>query len=212
MPADAFPMLSHSLYINGKCAVAWRLGGSNFTALQQTTEWHTNNVVFHHPSLQSYQHLRATQLMVSQVQLLAIDLEQCHSSVSVYPVTFFFSLLIISSGKEIEMCIHITDVSSSRRINWYSHWQWFWGHVNWGGFRSILDLDFNPHRDGGGGGNYSSLAFFVDNPKYDHRYRRETFSIFFGINFTSSTRTSEKSIKTFLSKWRFSDLMFRQFG
>ena len=43
-------------------------------------------------------------------------------------------------------------------------------------------------------------------------YRRETCSTFLSIDLTSGTKISEKSVDKYLRKWRFSDVMFRNFG
>ena len=63
-----------------------------------------------------------------------------------------------------------------------------------------------------GGGEYYPPPVFSSWLIDDSRYRHESFSTLFVINYASSPQISEKSVDKCLRKWCFSDVMFRYFG
>ena len=67
-------------------------------------------------------------------------------------------------------------------------------------------------RGGRGEADSTPCRIFSIAQKNGSRYQHETFSTFSSINFASTVKFSEKFVEKFLRKWRFSDVMLRDFG
>ena len=69
---------------------------------------------------------------------------------------------------------------------------------------------YNPHSAGGGG--ILSSYRIISIAQKDSRHRCKTCSTLRRINLTSPTTILGKSVKIFVKKWRFIDVMFRNLG
>ena len=95
--------------------------------------------------------------------------------------------------------------------------QWHHAHVrssfeSWAISKNLLVTSANPRSAVGGGGlNITPAPVLSRLLKNDSRYLREFFSTLSGINLTPSNKIQKNPLIFYWRKWRFSDVMFRDF-